>query len=93
MVKTAVFTERMYQKFFSEKRSGDGFDKIFRSEKKCLNMAKICSTVNLSGEINLFRIVLLKVRKDGNNNGKDLSGQDKRRLQTGKRQCAAEVQG
>lgn len=88
MVKTAVFTERMYQKFFSEKRSGDGFDKIFRSEKKCLNMAKICSTVNLSGEINLFRIVLLKVRKDGNNNGKDLSGQDKGRLQTGKRQCA-----
>lgn len=36
MVKTAVFTERMYQKFFSEKRSGDGFDKIFRSEKKML---------------------------------------------------------
>ena len=70
MVKTAVFAKRMYQKFFSEKRSGDGFDKIFRSEKKCLNMAKICSTVNLSGEINLFRIVLLKVRKDGNNNGK-----------------------
>ena len=93
MVKTAVFAKRMYQKFFSEKRSGDGFDKIFRSEKKCLNMAKICSTVNLSGEINLFRIVLLKVRKDGNNNGKDLSGQDKGRLQTGKRQCAAEVQG
>ena len=68
LVKTAVFMKRMYQKFFSEKRSGDGFDKIFRSEKKCLNMAKICSTVNLSG-------------------------QDKGRLQTGKRQCAAEVQG
>ncbi len=45
LVKTAVFMKRMYQKFFSEKRSGDGFDKIFRSEKKCLNMAKICSTV------------------------------------------------
>ena len=34
LVKTAVFMKRMYQKFFSEKRSGDGFDKIFRSEKK-----------------------------------------------------------